>query len=82
VNIRVTGAVTATVILGGCMKAAVTARRFIISIHMVAVLARFMIAVHINAATMEIILLLLIPPLGNLVELLHTRGILPIWRQF
>jgi protein-S-isoprenylcysteine O-methyltransferase Ste14 len=36
----------------------------------------------LTRATMEMILLLLIPPLGNLVELLHARGILPIWWHF
>jgi protein-S-isoprenylcysteine O-methyltransferase Ste14 len=36
----------------------------------------------LTKATMEMILLLLIPPLGDLVELLHARGILPIWWRF
>ena len=36
----------------------------------------------LTKATMEMVLLLLIPPLGDLVELLHARGILPVWWQF
>ena len=36
----------------------------------------------LTKATMEMVLLLLIPPLGDLVELLHTKGILPVWWQF
>ena len=33
-------------------------------------------------ATMEMIMLLLIPPLGDLIELLHAKGILPVWWRF
>ena len=36
----------------------------------------------VTRATMEMILLLLIPPLGDLIELLHAKGILPVWWQF
>jgi protein-S-isoprenylcysteine O-methyltransferase Ste14 len=36
----------------------------------------------VTRATMEMILLLLIPPLGDLIELLHIKGILPVWWQF
>jgi protein-S-isoprenylcysteine O-methyltransferase Ste14 len=36
----------------------------------------------LTRATMEMIVLLLIPPLGDLVELLHARGILPVWWSF
>jgi protein-S-isoprenylcysteine O-methyltransferase Ste14 len=36
----------------------------------------------VTRATMEMIMLLLIPPLGDLIELLHAKGILPVWWQF
>jgi protein-S-isoprenylcysteine O-methyltransferase Ste14 len=36
----------------------------------------------LTRATMEMVLLLLIPPLSDLIELLHARGILPVWWQF
>jgi hypothetical protein len=36
----------------------------------------------VTRATMEMILLLLIPPLGDLIELLHAKGILPVWWRF
>jgi protein-S-isoprenylcysteine O-methyltransferase Ste14 len=36
----------------------------------------------LTKAAMEMVLLLLIPPLGDLVELLHVRGILPVWWHF
>lgn len=36
----------------------------------------------VTRAAMEMILLLLIPPLGDLIELLHANGILPVWWRF
>jgi protein-S-isoprenylcysteine O-methyltransferase Ste14 len=36
----------------------------------------------VRRATMEMILLLLIPPLGDLIEILHTNGVLPVLWKF
>jgi protein-S-isoprenylcysteine O-methyltransferase Ste14 len=36
----------------------------------------------LRRAAMEMAVLLLIPPFGDLIEILHTRGILPAWWHF
>lgn len=36
----------------------------------------------LKRATMEMIVLLFIPPFGDLIDMLHTRGILPVWWHF